>query len=590
MTKLPRHLAPWAPDLELFPAQIAPALGGMAARLAGLIGGWPFDEASEGEPNGYDGVARKGLYERLLASEWLLLDEMPDEFLRRAVSTEHLFLQRAYRADTATRKCLALFDAGPEQLGGPRIAHLALMIVLAERAAQKNKAEFTWAVFQDRSRSLYGGFSKAHLNDLLWMRSACAVSSEDIAYWGQLATADKPELWFVGGKHLAVEGAHHGASTIVVSEVLQTDAPPRLHVAVRPSRQAMLDLPPVDAAARLLRDPLDLQVAPRHNGPASIDINSNILFARDGRRLFVRGEGGTLITVRIPNSPRDKVSTQPVVFTPEPSHAILAVGRASKNTYVVAQSGETLTIYRLTKRGAAARRAWQCAPACTPSPPIPQTPPPLRPLGVFHHVFCFINDAGEMMELRDNSFTVSSDVNGLASKAYTGVFSYLHTENPNDRREMSLVSTRGNSENNRLRYDAPSLRVSDHPSDSVYYFGPVGHTQLMGYSPSLSLAMLVYDGKETRIELPREYTAFGVTIFGDKYETAVAAINADRTRIVAIQGGNIETLATTNEPVVQIAASDAESVVAFITQSGRLGICSCAPPAMLLHPGLGGVQ
>ncbi len=52
-------------------------------------------------PDGYDGIGRRGSYDRLLASEWLIHDELPDEFLRRVVSGEHAFLRRLHRHEAA---------------------------------------------------------------------------------------------------------------------------------------------------------------------------------------------------------------------------------------------------------------------------------------------------------------------------------------------------------------------------------------------------------------------------------------------------------------------------------------------------------
>ena len=97
MTALPRHLASWATQLALFPEDIALSLGPMVSRIAALVGGWRQDYAPHGTPDGHAGIDTRGLYDRLLATEWALLEELPDEFLRRAVSGEHLFLQRAYQ-------------------------------------------------------------------------------------------------------------------------------------------------------------------------------------------------------------------------------------------------------------------------------------------------------------------------------------------------------------------------------------------------------------------------------------------------------------------------------------------------------------
>ena len=66
------------------------------------------------------------LQEKALTSgfgvEWLLQEELPDEFMRRAVSGEHLFLQRAYQENSAAKQTVALFDTGP--ISSARLASL----------------------------------------------------------------------------------------------------------------------------------------------------------------------------------------------------------------------------------------------------------------------------------------------------------------------------------------------------------------------------------------------------------------------------------------------------------------------------------
>ena len=121
-----------------------------------LVGGWRHDHAPHGTPDGHAGIDTRGLYDRLLATEWALLEELPDEFLRRAVSGEHLFLQQAYQDLAAARQSIVLFDAGPDQLGAPRLAHLAILIVLAQRAAAHD-ASLQWGTFQDRDNHLADG-------------------------------------------------------------------------------------------------------------------------------------------------------------------------------------------------------------------------------------------------------------------------------------------------------------------------------------------------------------------------------------------------------------------------------------------------
>ncbi len=152
MIALPGDLAPWRGMLGLFPAELAGDLGGMLPRLALAIG--PMRAASPtrgGEPDGFAGIARRGSYERLLHTEWLLADEAPDEFARRASAGEHAFFQIARRSPARAASSVALFDAGPEQLGAPRIVQLAALIVLAERARRAG-ARFAWGCWESPTR------------------------------------------------------------------------------------------------------------------------------------------------------------------------------------------------------------------------------------------------------------------------------------------------------------------------------------------------------------------------------------------------------------------------------------------------------
>src|SRR5262249_34017356 len=141
-----------------------------------------LDQAQEGVPDGYDGIARKGPYDRLLTAEWLLQEELPDEFLRRAVSGEHLFLQRAYQEISAPKETVALFDAGPGQLGAPRIAQLALLIILAQRSVRQG-ANLQWGIFQDGSSHLIESVTKGAVRALLDARRAAPVTPGDMARW-----------------------------------------------------------------------------------------------------------------------------------------------------------------------------------------------------------------------------------------------------------------------------------------------------------------------------------------------------------------------------------------------------------------------
>src|SRR5215475_7202247 len=202
---LPPALAQWAPYLKLFPEEVSLALKPIIQRVSMLIGSpHPLFNEKEGEPDGFDGLNRRGTYERLLLSEWMLADELEDEFMRRAVMGEHLFLNPARSSPAGTRASLALFDAGPSQLGSPRIAHIAALIVLANRADSAG-SRFSWGVLQQPEVAPYSDVNAGNVMSLLAARDHWELSDIEIAAWEDyLATwSELDEVWLIGGKRLS---------------------------------------------------------------------------------------------------------------------------------------------------------------------------------------------------------------------------------------------------------------------------------------------------------------------------------------------------------------------------------------------------
>lgn len=77
VTSLPDALTPWAAWLKWFAPELAADIGPLLQRLQPLLG--PFKGQSQGgEPDwdGLDDLRTRGPYERLLATEWLLADEL----------------------------------------------------------------------------------------------------------------------------------------------------------------------------------------------------------------------------------------------------------------------------------------------------------------------------------------------------------------------------------------------------------------------------------------------------------------------------------------------------------------------------------
>lgn len=143
-----QDLGPWVqamvPEvrqcLAALMAPLLPFLGRPRAHLDGL----------GQEPVGIDNLMRRGSYERLVLSEWLLADEHPEEFLRRAAQAEHLFLRHRLQSPKAQRRLLVMLDAGLSMLGAPRLVQAATFLLLMRRA-QQCQASLVFGIAQQPS-------------------------------------------------------------------------------------------------------------------------------------------------------------------------------------------------------------------------------------------------------------------------------------------------------------------------------------------------------------------------------------------------------------------------------------------------------
>ncbi|MFC3246842.1 hypothetical protein [Chromobacterium piscinae] len=246
---------PWHDCLSGFSAELAAELGELLRRLAPALGG--YHDASRGDelaPQGLDDLRRRGPYEHLLASEWLLADEIPDEFLRRAASGEHLFLSPTPRERQADRRIVALFHAGNWQLGAPRLAHLALCILL-DRRAKAAGGEFHWGSLQAPGEWRVGA-EPDELKRLLRARAYRNFDQPLYQEWhknlSELPLVD--ECWLIGYP-LDKQGllAPQFTHQVDIAPTLRGEA---LRVAIRDrrgERSLTLPLPSGDAGAALLQ-------------------------------------------------------------------------------------------------------------------------------------------------------------------------------------------------------------------------------------------------------------------------------------------------------------------------------------------------
>ncbi|HET8724192.1 MAG TPA: hypothetical protein VFM53_08280 [Anaeromyxobacteraceae bacterium] len=306
MSGLPPALAPWAAPLVSLAADLRPVVGEWARRIASALGPPAGLHVDAGEPDGVAGLTRRAPYERLLLSEWLLATELPDEFLRRASAGEHLFLQRSRRERSSGQRVVALLDAGPEQLGSPRLAQLALLVVLSTRASAAG-ARLEWAVVQGTPGVKFTGFSRDQVTLFLGSRSTDLVDGARAAAWLEHAAGGEgtaPECWLVGGGQLLAH-ARPGDSTVLIEEdVAPGERRLRLVVAKRRSerRELLLELPGDAQGTRLLRDPFAQATAAPARLPGRAIPEAGVTFHPRSRRLLARAEEGALIDLPVPGS------------------------------------------------------------------------------------------------------------------------------------------------------------------------------------------------------------------------------------------------------------------------------------------------
>ena len=310
MIALPPALAPWSRELSMLDRELALDLGAIVRRLASLIGTANPMRRGLGDVDGFDGLAQRGPYDRLLHSEWLLADELPEEFARRAAMNEHVFFELARQHPVQHPLTVALFDTGPSQIGAPRLVHLAALIVLARRAAS-SQAGFRWGFTDSPEHAFFEEVRAETIAAMLDARTAWETTEEDLAEWQRrLCDEEIGELWIIGPPRLSRFPFVREQWLLEVDDV---PSPDRRQVSVtlrhdtRREPAAKLDLPSQKHTVRLLSDPFPVvtteDAKPRAKQAKErlpVDIASDLLVVNRCNAVMARATNGDIVAIMLP--------------------------------------------------------------------------------------------------------------------------------------------------------------------------------------------------------------------------------------------------------------------------------------------------
>jgi hypothetical protein len=296
--------------------------------------------------------------------------------LRRAVAGEQLFFALSRRRPAGGRRCVALVDAGPEQLGNCRLAQLALLMVLAERARAAG-AQFLWSSWQATPGDLDEGFEGGALRRFLEQRSPRRVAPEMKEAWLALlgSPAGEEERWSIGG---AGAGQGGGLQWVAIGESDAEIACRSLIVEWRPSgrprKSLELPLPPEAARIGLLADPYAERQAkpkqpktnlePKLEGP----IESALFGFRSSRLIFRCGS--EVVSMWCPSDFQRPLEKADFYRLRENEQLVAAGNSDRQNLLIVLRKDERTFFHRLSRGQRRDKR-----PAAVDGVPVAPFPP-----------------------------------------------------------------------------------------------------------------------------------------------------------------------------------------------------------------------
>lgn len=586
MSALPAPLKPWAAQLSLLQRDLALALAPSIQRLSMSIG--PLADAQSqptGAPDGYDGVARKGSYERLLITEWLYADEAPEEFLRRAAEGEHLFSRLAVREPHQARRCLVLFDAGPAQLGAPRIAHLAAFIAFASRCEAAH-ATLSWGVLQsppaatETGSRLHAGFSKSEAEALLKARTSREATPADLTQWLEVMGPRADDVWVVGGHALLASGAAAKVQQVEVNELVEPGVR-RLEVTVRRGGRArqtvQLELPPPATCASLLRAPFIVE-KPKPPTAGTARPSHGLVFSASGNRLFTRGPNGEFIAIALPNGVG--ASVKQAVFQPPPLERVIAAGWHRGLVCVTARydaSGRItrLVVYSLTKRGERkGEPVLYEVPSAGPFPVPEGTFGDLAVLSFAGKRKLMIVVAGRAFTFDDGRIIESRD--RVLAHTQRSERVMLFTTDEEGRRQVRSVFSNGTE---------VATLVEGLGATRAYFAGgmryPLPMLGLGEMATSPRWTLVDHSRVSFGIDVPEGGTVMGITM-PSSWVAGLLVRTADKKRLLHVSAQGTQVIIETESEIVEVATDYEFPRAAWLDAAGGVGIFDASKPTSLL--------
>ncbi|NHZ78679.1 hypothetical protein F2P44_05210 [Massilia sp. CCM 8695] len=589
---LPPQLAPWSEWLALVPLEMAEPLGQMLLRLQPLVGRMTGVAPSPDTlPVGAGGIARRGPYERLLLSEWAVRDAAPDEFIRRAAGNELLFSAPEPRVQRRARLCVALFDAGPEQLGEPRLVQMALFILLARRAGEGG-AGFQWGVLQDPV-TLHADPRK--LRPWLDARTVTRVDAAHLNGWNvALDSLDETdEVWQIGSSGCGAL-ARTGACVNIEASLL--DAGLKVSITQRrATRELLLELPAPDVGARLLRHPFDL--APAEKNPAragaydTLSLAQAPVFGLSGNWLAAAREKGGVVLHHVQAS----AAAQP--SKPRRHHDTpLGVVVVGKMLAYVDSGGDFLTLARFPGKA--------FGPPCTVKRPPPEQFQMPTEAGSWMPTFFLIDHspagAGARVFMLDLAGT-------LGCWAVYGQ-KHKHISVPHfqfvDRKVVGIVQFEGtllyasSAANCTTMYvigaeDKEAIEMAEFPMDSkrVLFGGPAPKRECARWLCALQCGdqhwLLVDDNFKVTIPLAINdgATVMGVARIAPQAGSAPAllVLSADRHTVELRSATENRVVLQSAQPIAQLVLDPTGERLCWLTDSRELSVRALHGSALLLH-------